>query len=127
MTDTTLRPTRPTVLRIGLVLAAVLAVLDAIPALDVGFDGSGWDVVVVLVAVVAVLVLLGTLVLGVPAWRGNRRAALVVAVLAVVATLPTLPAFVLAATGEIPPVAAVAAGVGLLLQALAAGLILRGR
>jgi hypothetical protein len=119
--------TRPRTLRIGLLLAAVLAVANAIPALDVGFDGSGMDVVVVVVAVLAALVLLGTLVLGVPAWRGNRRAALVVAVLALVAILPSLPAFALVATGEIPAVAAVAAGVGLLLQVLAAVLILRGR
>jgi hypothetical protein len=119
--------TRPRTLRIGLVLAAVLAVLSAIPAVDVGSDGSGWDAVAIAVAVLAVVVLLGTLGLLVPAWRGNRRAALGVAVLALVAILPILPAFVLVAAGEIPAMAAAAAGVGLLLQVLAAVLVLRGR
>ena len=38
-------------LRIGLVLATLLAVAGAVPALMIGLDGSAWDPIVIIIAV----------------------------------------------------------------------------
>lgn len=70
---------RPIVLRIGLVLAALLALGGTIPALfDIGFDGTGWDTVVVLVAIFSPVILVGTVVLLPFAWKGRRTPSLAI-------------------------------------------------
>jgi hypothetical protein len=127
-------PTTPTAgtgarlvpLRIGLVLCAVLLVMSAVPALDVGLDGSGWDIVVISLAVAVPAAALATLVLVPFAWRGARRPALAVALVQVVSNLQTVPVLLLPA-GTLPAAAVVAVLGGTVLSLVAAGLVLVGR
>ncbi len=116
---------RPGLLRVGLVLGTVLLALDTIPSVMVGFDGSAWDPVVIVIAVASVAMLITALVLLVPAWRGRRSAGIVIAVLLLVSILPALPPFFLPAE-EVPAGGLIAAGVGAVLHAIAATLILLG-
>lgn len=127
MSSTLARPAtaRPVSLRIGLVLSALLAVAGALPALDIGFDGSGWDVVVVLVAIWSPAIAAATLVLVPFAWKGRRGPAIGVIVLQLAAILPALPPF-LHAPGVLPIVAPISAAVGIALNLLAAFLVARG-
>lgn len=117
---------RRAALRTGLVLCMLLTVLATIPAVfDIGFDGSGWDVVVVVVAVLSPALMIATLVFVPFAWKGARRPRIVVAALQVAAMLPALPPF-FHPLGVLPPAANVAALIGICLNALAASLVLVG-
>ena len=117
---------RPIVLRIGLVLAIVLSLGGAIPAVfEIGFDGTGWDVVVVLVAIVSPLILVATIVLVPFAWRGRRAPSLVIIALQLAAILPALPPY-LHAPGQLPPEAAISATIGIALNIISAALIALG-
>jgi hypothetical protein len=117
---------RPVILRIGLVLAALLAVGGTIPAVfDIGFDGTGWDVVVVLVAIISPLILVATVVLLPFAWRGRRAPSLTIIGLQLAAILPALPPY-LHAPGELPPEAAISATIGIALNLVAVALIALG-
>lgn len=117
---------RPVVLRIGLILAALLALGGTIPAIfEIGFDGTGWDVVVVLVAIVSPLILVGTVVLLPFAWKGHRAPSLAIIGLQLAAILPALPPY-LHAPGELPPEAAISAAIGITLNLIAVVLIALG-
>ncbi|MCF7550099.1 sensor histidine kinase [Pseudonocardia sp. WMMC193] len=107
--------------RIGLLLAAVLSVAAAVPALDVAPDETGSIAAAAAVAVLSGGIALVTLALLVPAWRGVRWAQVVVAVLQLVAILPSLPAFLLPG---IPTVWVVATALSALLNVLVFALIL---
>lgn len=117
---------RPVALRAGLVLSVLLALGGTIPAVfDIGFDGTGWDAVVVVVAIVSPLILVATLVLLPSAWRGRRTPALAIAALQIAAILPALPPY-LHAPGQLPPEAAISATVGIVLNLFAVALIVLG-
>lgn len=117
---------RPAALHAGLILAVLLLVGGTIPALlDIGFDGTAWDVVVVLVAIVSPAILVATIVLLPFAWNGRRTPSITVVALQLVAVLPALPPY-LHAPGELPPEAGIAATIGIALNLVAAALILVG-
>ncbi len=117
---------RPIPLRIGLILAAVLTVGGALPAvLDIGFDGSGWDIVVVLVAVASPIIALATLVLVPLSWNGRRGTSIGIIALEIAAILPALPPF-FHAPGELPAAAPISAAIGITLNLLTVGLIAAG-
>lgn len=78
-------------LRIGLVLATLLAVAGAVPALMIGLDGSAWDPIVIIIAVLSGGVALGTLALVAFAWNGRRGPCIAIIVLQIVSILPALP------------------------------------
>ena len=84
-------------LRIGLVLATLLAVAGAVPALMIGLDGSAWDPIVIIIAVLSGGVALGTLALVAFAWNGRRGPCIAIIALQIVSILPALPAFLLPA------------------------------
>ncbi|WP_062462675.1 hypothetical protein [Demequina soli] len=126
MSTEAIRPiARPTPLRAGLALAAVLLVVGAIPALDVGLDGSAWDPVVIAFAVLAAGMTLATLVLVPLAWHGRRGPAIAVIVIQVVSILPALPAFLLPAD-EAGPTHVAAAAIGIALSLAACALVATG-
>jgi signal transduction histidine kinase len=103
--------------RIGLVLALLIA-LAALPgALDIQADPSTGAIgpLAVVVAVATVVVALTTLALLVPAWRGNRSAATIIASLQLVGILTSLPAF-FAPASIVPPGAVVIASVGAIVE-----------
>ena len=115
-----------TALRTGLALCILLTVLPTIPAVfDIGFDGSGWDIVVVVVAVLSPAIMIATLLLVPVAWKGRRRSRIAVAALQVVAMFPALPPF-FHPFGVLSPAASVAALIGICLNALAASLVVVG-
>lgn len=122
------RPRNAGMLRTGLVLAIVLSVLSAIPAVaEIGLDGTPWDILVIFLAIFCPVVAVATIVLSILAWNGARRPAGWVAALQLVAVIGLLPPFVLVFVDPIPPGALIAAGVSIALEVLAAWLILRGR
>ena len=97
-------------LRIGLVLATLLAVAGAVPALMIGLDGSAWDPIVIIIAVLSGGVALGTLALVAFAWNGRRG---------------PCPAFLLPAE-ETGPGAVIGAVIGIALALAACALIIVG-
>lgn len=120
-------PPRLGLLRTGLVIGAVFGVLGLGPLLDMGFDGSGWDIVLVVFAALAVVVAIGSIACLVLGWHGRRGPALWMIALQVVAVVPSLPAFFLPVeetTAEGPgPMLAV---IGLVLTAIVIVVILLG-
>lgn len=114
-------------LRAGLIIAAVFALLGVLPSLDMGFDGSAWDVVLIVFAVLSVVVLLGSIACLILGWNGRRAAAISACVLQVISLIPSLPAFFLPhheTTAEGPgPLIAV---VGIVLTAVVIAIILFG-
>lgn len=115
-------------LRVGLVAAAVLGVIGLVPVFGIGFDGSGWDIVLVVLAVVAVLVAVGTTASAVLGWNGRRGPAILTCVLLVVSNLPAVPAFLLPAeeTGAEGP-GRLLAVLGILLSGAAIALVVLGQ
>lgn len=123
-----IRPRHAGMLRTGLVIAIVISVLNAIPAVaEIGLDGSPWDILVIFLAIFCPVVAVATIVLSVLAWHGRRRPAGAVAVLQLVAIIWLVPPFVLVFVDPIPPASLIAAGVTIALEVVAAWLILRGR
>ena len=117
---------RPVLLRIGLVLAALLCLGGTIPAVfDIGFDGTSWDVVVVLVAIASPAILVATVVLLPFAWNGRRGSSIAIGALQLVGILPAIPPY-LHAPGELPPEASIFATIGIALNLVAVVLIMRG-
>ena len=82
-------------LRTGLVLAAVYSVLGLIPLFAIGFDGSGWDVALIVFAVISVVVAAGCIAAAVLGWNGRRVPAIIAVILTIVSVVPSLPAFFL--------------------------------
>jgi hypothetical protein len=120
------RPRHPIALRVGLILAALISVLNAIPALDVGLDGSPWDILVIFLAVFCPAIALATLALIPFAWNGRRRPAVWIAALQLAAIIGLLPPFVLVFTDGLPLIAPLSAGITILLEVLVAWLIVHG-
>ncbi|WP_448258364.1 hypothetical protein [Microbacterium aurum] len=112
-------------LRIGLVLATLLAVAGAVPALMIGLDGSAWDPIVIIIAVLSGGVALGTLALVAFAWNGRRGPCIAIIALQIVSILPALPAFLLPAE-ETGPGAVIGAVIGIALALTACALIIVG-
>jgi hypothetical protein len=110
--------TRRLPLRIGLVLATLLAVLGIVPVIAIGFDGSEWDPIILAFLILVIVVALGTLILLPFAWRGRRGAAVGVIVLQALSVIPALPAFFLPA--DETPEGGVALAVGGILAAVVA-------
>lgn len=94
-TASTTGPARRGLLRTGLVLAAVYGVLGLIPLFAIGFDGSGWDVALIVFAAVSVIVAAGCIAAAVFGWNGRRSPAIIAVVLTIVSVVPSLPAFFL--------------------------------
>lgn len=114
-------------LRTGLVLAAVFGVLGLAPLLDLGFDGTGWDVVLVVFAVLAVIVAAGCIAGAVWGWNGRRGPAILSVGLLIVSIVPSLPAFflpIVETTAEGP--GPLLAGIGLVITLAVVTLILVG-
>jgi hypothetical protein len=106
---------RTPLLTAGLVLAALLGAADlATPFVT---DGEHPPIVI---ALLAAALGLATLVALVPAWRGGRGAGWVVLATRLVSAVTALPAFVVPG---VPAPAVLAAGVGVAVTLLAAGLI----
>lgn len=121
------QPRRPVSLRVGLVMAALFSVLNAIPAVaEIGLDGTAWDVLVIFLAIFCPLSAIATLVLLPLAWRGRRWPAAWVAGIQVGSILALWPPFVLVFVDGLPMIAPISAGITYLLSLLAAWLILRG-
>ncbi len=112
-----------TLLRIGLILAAALVVIGAVPALMIEPGPDGELAPAIASAILSGGITVVTLALVVPAWRGGRRSAMTIAVLQLVAILPALPAFFLAAD-LVPAGGVVLAAAGSLLNVVAFTLIL---
>lgn len=119
------RNDRPILLRTGIVLAIVTALVSLPQAVLIGFDGSGWDVIVVAIAVFTVAIAVATLALAPFAWKGGRRAAIAIAALQIVALLPSLPAFILPIE-EVGPGGVIGASVGVVIAVAIAVIILLG-
>ena len=120
-------PRRPALLRIGLILCALLAVLSAIPAVaEIGFDGSAWDILVVAMAIVLPLIALATVALVPIAWRGRRRPALAIVWMQAVLLLQLVVPLILFATGEVPLPAVIAATISAAITAMAMVLVVKG-
>jgi len=111
--------------KIGIVLAALLALGSLPTALQIGFDGSGWNPVVVIIAVLTLGIAIATLVLAPFAWRGGRRSAITIIVLLAVSILPALPAFFLP-SNEVPVWGVLVASVGTVLTVVAIVLVASG-
>jgi hypothetical protein len=106
---------RTPLLTAGLVLSALLGLADlATPLVS---DGEHPPMVV---AFLGAALGLATLVAVVPAWRGGRGGAWVVVATRLVSAVTALPAFVVP---DVPAEAVLAAGVGVAVTVLAAGLI----
>jgi hypothetical protein len=114
---------RTPLLTTGLVIAGLLGLADL--ATPLVTDGEHPPMVV---ALLGAALGLATLVALVPAWRGGRFAAWVVVATRLVSAVTALPAFVVP---DVPAPAVFAAGVGVAVTVLAAGLIVaalaRGR
>lgn len=114
-------------LRAGLIVATVFALLGVLPSLDMGFDGSAWDTVLIVFAILSALVALGAIACLILGWNGRRGAAIAAIVLQVISLIPSLPAFFLPrheTTAEGPgPLLAV---IGIILTAGVIALILFG-
>ncbi|GAA3944254.1 hypothetical protein [Microbacterium soli] len=111
---------RTVLLRIGLVLAALLAVLGLADATQQLAAAGG---IALAIVIVGLLLNLGVIALAVPAWRGSRRAAITVAVFGVVGSLGGLPAFFVPG---VPAGAIIAAALGIVITIVIAMLILAG-
>lgn len=121
------RPQHPIALRSGLVLGAAALILSAIPAVgEIGFDGTGWDVLVAAMAVLCPAAALAALALLPFAWNGRRGPSLWSAGLQLGSIVLLLPPFVLVFTDGLPLIAPLGAAITILLQVLFAGLILHG-
>lgn len=110
--------------RAGLVIAAVLSLLALPPALEVGAGpgGDGGVALPVAVLVLAIVVAASTLGLLIPAWRGGRAAAAVIATLQLVTALTALPAF-FAPADVVPAGGVIAAAAGTLVSIAAFAMI----
>ena len=118
---------RPVMLRVGLFLCLFLLLLGTLPAvLDFGLNGSGWDVVVIITAVLMPSMTVATLALIPFAWNGRRPPSTAVAVIQIASTLLALPAFVVAIADGLPVFVPIIAAVGILLSLFAALLVIRG-
>lgn len=121
------RPRRLGMLRTGLVIGAIFGLLGVLPSLDMGFDGSGWDVVLIVFAILSVLVAIAAIICAVVGWHGRRGAAITACIVQVISLIPSLPAFFLPhheTTAEGPgPTLAI---VGIVLTAGVIALILVG-
>lgn len=110
--------------RIGLVLAVLLVIAAAVPALQIGPDPTTGEIggLALGVAVYSSALAIATLSLLAPAWRGGRRSSLAIAILQLLAIVPALPAFLVPA--DVAPTGAVIiASVSSLLNVVAVGLI----
>lgn len=116
-----MRTGRPGVLRTGLVIAAILGVLD----IAGGVMQIGGSVGVFPIGVAIAMILLGaaTVVLVPFAWRGTRWAGWTIAAMRGASALTGLPAFFVAA---VPAGAVIAASVGIVLAVAVAALIAFG-
>lgn len=117
-------PRRPTACRVGLVLGLVLLLGGTVPALDVGFDGTPWDTVVLAVGLLSPTITIAALAMLPAAWRGGRDALRVSIGLQLVAVLPAVPPF-LHEPGQLPLAAPISAAIGIGLNLLSAWLISR--
>ena len=120
-------PARVGLLRTGLVLAAVYSVFGLMPFFAIGFNGSGWDVALVVFGVISVIVAAGCIAAAVFGWNGRRVPAIIAVILTVVSVVPSLPAFFLPlaeTTAEGPgPLLAV---IGIVITLMIVALILVG-
>ena len=125
--DTRGRARHPVALRFGLVLAALISILNAIPAVsDIGLDGSPWDILVIFLAIFCTVIAILTVVLLPFAWNGRRRPAIWIAAMQLVAIVGLLPPFVLVFTDGLPLIAPMSAATTIVLEVLTAWLILHG-
>lgn len=113
-------PSRPGLLRTGLIIAAVLAAGDLV--VSVG-QIAGSDPVALVVTVAVVIAAIATLVLVPFAWNGRRGPAFAIAVLRPLSALTALPAFFFPG---VPAAFVALAASGILVAAAAAALILLG-
>jgi hypothetical protein len=104
-----------TTVKIGLILAGLLGVADL--ATPFATDGEHPPMVVALIAAALGLATLAALV---PAWRGSRAAAGIVAGTRLVSAVGALPAFFVS---DAPAAAVAAAGIGVALTLLAVALL----
>lgn len=109
MSTTAIGAPRRIWLRVGLVVASLIAATELVLTL-VGLADS--DGVGLVIAVATVVLALTTLALVPLAWRGRRGAALGVAGTRVLASLAGLPAFFIP---EVPPAGVISAAVGIVL------------
>jgi len=106
---------RTTATTVGLVLAGLLGLADAIGVVTGGVDGPPMGVVVA-GAVLGVITLVGV-VLG---WRGSRAGIAVAAVTRVLSALTAVPAFFV---DDVPAPAVGLAAVGVIVTLIAVGLL----
>lgn len=98
-------------LRVGLVVASAIAVIELVGTLVGLADSEGIGLAI---GVVTAVLAVATLALAPLAWRGRRGPAIGVAATRVVASLAGLPAFFLP---EVPPAGVIAAATGIVLAA----------
>ncbi len=82
-------------LRAGLIIAAIFALLGVGPSLDLGFDDTVWDTVLIVFAILSGVAALGTIICLILGWNGRPGAAIAAIVLLVISLIPSIPAFFL--------------------------------
>lgn len=116
-------PRHPGTHRTGLFPSLALLLLGTPAAVvDFGLNGTGWDVVVIIIAVVAPSMTVATLALVPFAWNASPAPSYAVAIIQLASILLALPAFAVAVVDGLPP-AAIMATIGVLLNLLAAYLV----
>ena len=119
-TDCELSMTRSRNMTIGLILSAILGVLDVVSVAGLGADDGPPAFVIVIGLVLGVVTLVGVAM----AWRGNARGVPIIVVSRVLSALSAIPAFFVE---EAPDWAPPVVGVGIVITIAAIALIYSGR
>ncbi len=105
---------------IGLILSAILGVLDVVSVAGLGADDGPPPFIIVIGLVLGVVTLVGVAM----AWRGNARGVPIIVVSRVLSALSAIPAFFVE---EAPDWAPPVVGVGIVITIAAIALIYSGR
>jgi len=105
---------------IGLILSAILGVLDVVSVAGLGADDGPPAFIIVIGLVLGVVTLVGVAM----AWRGNARGVPIIVVSRVLSALSAIPAFFVE---EAPDWAPPVVGVGIVITIAAIALIYSGR
>ena len=106
--------------KIGLVLCALLGVVDVVSVAGAGAEDGPPTPVLVLGLILGLITLVGVYL----AWRGDKRGFIAVVVSRLISALSAVPAFFV---DDVPDWVPVAVGGGIIVTAIALGLLFSGR
>ena len=106
--------------KIGLVICALLGVVDVVSVAGAGSEDGPPTEVVVIGLILGIITLVGVFF----AWRGDSKGFIAVVVSRVLSALSAVPAFFV---DDIPDFVPVAVGIGIVLTVIAIGLLFSGR